>query len=409
MTRARRRTLLACVGLAVLLVVLAVWLVRRYQPPLHEDRLTLEPATFADLPGWGEDTVGAALAAFQRSCQRRPMPPAGAAEELDRFGVTANDWATVCSMAVAVPDDDATVRAFFERWFQPFAAAAGRDREGLFTGYYEPLLRGSLRRSARYRVPLYARPPEVVAVDLGAFRAELRGQRLAGKVVDGALVPLPDRRAIDHGALAGRGLELAWLESPVDAFFLQVQGSGVVRLQEGGEMRVGYAGENGHPYTSIGKELIRRGAFRPEEVSMQAIRRWIAQHPKAGQELLERDASYVFFEPVQGKGPRGAEKVLLTPGRSLAVDRKHWPLGVPLWLDTTAPSPRESEPARPFRRLLIAQDTGGAIRGPVRGDIFWGTGPDAEEIAGRMKHPGRLWVLLPKPLSAPRGPASRRG
>jgi len=233
---------------------------------------------------------------------------------------------------------------------------------------------------------------------------DLRGKRLAGQVEGGALLPLPDRAAIEKGALAGRGLELVWVDSPVDAFFfLQIQGSGRVRLAEGGEVRIGYAADNGRPYTAIGRELVRRGIYQPKEVSMQSIRRWLEQNPAEAEALLDTNASYVFFEEIHGEGPLGVEGVPLTPGRSLAVDLQHWPLGVPLWLDTTAPAARDNEPDRPLRRLFIAQDTGGAIRGPVRGDLFWGAGRDAEAVAGKMKHPGRLWVLLPVERTTPAG------
>jgi membrane-bound lytic murein transglycosylase A len=248
-----------------------------------------------------------------------------------------------------------------------------------------------------------------VTVDLGTFREDLRGKRLAGRVEEGALVPLPDRAAIEKGALAKRGLELVWVDSAVDAFFLQIQGSGRVQLAEGGEMRVGYAAANGHTYTAVGRELVRRSVYKPAEVSMQSIRRWLEQHPSEADGLMDTNASYVFFKEIEGEGPLGAEGVPLTPGRSLAIDLQHWPLGVPLWLEATSPAPRDNEPDRPLRRLVIAQDTGGAIRGPVRGDVFWGGGRDAEAIAGKMKNQGRLWVLLPKEISAPTARASRPG
>jgi membrane-bound lytic murein transglycosylase A len=318
------------------------------------------------------------------------------------FAGTAADWKPACAAAARVPaGDDAAARAFFESRFRPYAARDGGAAGGLFTGYYEALLQGSRQQSRRFHVPLYRRPPELVTVDLGKFRKDLKGKRLAGQVMDGALVPLPDRAAIDRGALAGRGLELVWVDSAVDAFFLQIQGSGRVRLAEGGEMRVGYAADNGHVYTAVGRELVRRGVYRPQEVSMQSIRRWLEAHPAEAAGLLETDASYVFFEEQKGEGPLGSEGVPLTPGRSLAVDLRHWPLGVPLWLDATAPAPREGEPDRPLRRLLLAQDTGGAIRGPIRGDVFWGAGPEAEAVAGRMKNQGRLWVLLPAGVRPP--------
>jgi membrane-bound lytic murein transglycosylase A len=245
-------------------------------------------------------------------------------------------------------------------------------------------------------VPLYGRPPELVTVDLGRFRDDLKGKRIAGKVEEGALIPFADRKAIDQGALAGRKLEIVWVDDPVEAFFLQVQGSGRVELAEGGEMRVGYAAQNGRPYTSIGRALIQSRALNPETVSLQTIRAWLEAHPDRIDEVLEKDASYVFFREVKGEGPMGAEGVPLTPGRSMAVDLNYLPLGVPLWLSGGMPAPREGQPDRKLHRLLVAQDTGGAIRGPVRGDLFWGFGPEAEALAGRMKHRGKLWVLLPK-------------
>jgi len=373
-----RRTLSAGL-LLIALVFLTLWMLRRprVEKVEKEDRRVLTPATFADLPGWEEDDPSAALAAFLRSCRRLRSEA---------------DWSAVCDAAAQA----GSPKTFFESHFQPFAVSAGNDPEGLFTGYYEPLLQGSRKRSDRYRVPLYVRPPDLVMVDLGDFREELKGQRIAGRVEEGDLVPYPDRTAIEEGALSGKDLELVWVDDPVDAFFLQIQGSGRVRLDDGSEMRVGYAAQNGHPYFAIGRDLVERGAMPKEEVSMQSIRGWLEQNPDLADDVMARNASYVFFEELKGEGPLGAQGVALTPGRSLAVDLKHWTLGAPVWLDTRAPSPRAGEPHRPLRRLMIAQDTGGAIRGVVRGDVFWGHGEEAAEIAGRMKHPGRMWVLLPR-------------
>ncbi|HEX3528787.1 MAG TPA: MltA domain-containing protein [Thermoanaerobaculia bacterium] len=409
----RRRLVILLAGtLAVLvLLVLAFWRARRRIPT---DHLVLKPAAFTDLPGWRDDPVAQAIPALHLSCRRMAsLPdsePLGQDGRADIAG-TAGDWRSACAGAARVPaGDDRAARAFFETHFRPFAAADGSERSGLFTGYYEALLQGSRKRSARYHVPLYGRPPELVTVDLGKFREDWHGKRISGRVEGGALVPLPDRAAIEKGALARRGLELVWVDSPVDAFFLEIQGSGRIRLAEGGEMRVGYAADNGRTYTAIGRELVRRGVYKPEEVSMQSIRRWLDSHPGEAEGLMDTNASYVFFAEAHGEGgagPLGAEGVPLTPGRSLAVDRRHWPLGVPLWLDATAPAPQENQPDRPLRRLLIAQDTGGAIRGPIRGDVFWGAGPEPESIAGRMKNPGRLWVLLPvSAVNAPRAPSS---
>ncbi len=369
-----RRTL-AAVVLLIALAVLSFWMLRRPRGEEQDGRV-LTPATFADLPGWEEDDPSAALAAFLRSCRR------------------SKD--SVCDAAARAT----SARTFFETHFQPFAVSDGGDPEGLFTGYYEPQLQGSRKRSERYRVPLYIRPPDLVMVDLGDFREELKGQRIAGRVEEGDLVPYPDRTAIEEGALSGRGLELVWVDDPVDAFFLHIQGSGRVSLDDGSddgsEIRVGYAAQNGHPYFAIGKDLVERGAMPKEQVSMQSIRRWLEENPDLADGVMARNSSYVFFEELKGEGPLGAQGVALTPGRSLAVDLKHWALGAPIWLETRAPSPRVGEPDRPLRRLMIAQDTGGAIRGVVRGDVFWGHGEEAAEIAGRMKHPGKMWVLLPR-------------
>lgn len=365
--------------------------------------LTLERAAFSDLPGWNEDDVSRALPALLLSCRRILARPSREDDEpIGENGGRAGEWREACTAAAeGPPGDDLAARAFFETFFVPLAAADGGAREGLFTGYYEPTLAGSRRRRGRFRVPLYRRPPELVSIDLGRFREELRGQRLAGRIVDGALVPYPDRRAIDGGSLAGRGLELAWVDDPVDAFFLHIQGSGRVELAEGGVLRVGYAAQNGHPYRAIGRDLVERKALTKEEVSMQSIRRWLDENPGEADEVMAQNPSYVFFQELTGEGPLGAQGVPLTGGRSLAVDPAHVAYGTPVWLDATAPSPREGEPDRPLRQLLVAQDTGGAIRGPVRGDVFWGHGPEAAEVAGRMKHKGRIWLLLPH------GPAHR--
>jgi membrane-bound lytic murein transglycosylase A len=406
----RRSIVLLVVILLVLIPLVAgFWLTRRAGGPEgidlfeifpSEDRLVLKPAAFQDLPGWRGDAVEEALPAFLRSCARIAALPDDAAvsdKGSEAFAGKAADWRPACAEAARIPGDREAARRLFEARFQPWSARNNRNPLGLFTGYYEPLLHGSRRRHGRYTVPLYGRPPELVTVDLGRFRDDLKGKRLAGRVEKGALVPFADRKAIDEGALAGRKLEIVWVDDPVGAFFLQVQGSGRVELAEGGEMRVGYAAQNGHPYTSIGKALIQSRALNPATVSLQTIRAWLQAHPDRIDDVLEKDASYVFFQEVKGReGPMGAEGVPLTAGRSMAVDLDYLPLGVPVWLSAGAPDPDLRKPDRKLHRLLVAQDTGGAIRGPVRGDLFWGFGPQAEALAGRMKHRGKLWVLLPK-------------
>lgn len=366
-----------------------------------EDKLELAPATFQELPGWRDDALEEALPALLRSCGRigalADGDPVSSGQD---FAGKAADWRRACAEAARVPPGDReAARRFLESRFRPWSARNHRNPLGLFTGYYEPLLHGSRKRHGRYTVPIYGRPPELVMVDLGRFRDEFKGKRIAGKVKEGALVPYPDRREIDGGALAGRKLEIAWVDDPVEAFFLQIQGSGRIALAEGGEMRIGYAAQNGRPYASIGKELIDRGALPREAVSMPTIREWLKAHPDQTRPVLEKNPSYVFFQEMKGEGPMGAEGVPLTPGRSLAVDLKYMPLGVPVWIAGGMPGLKENEPERRLHRLLVAQDTGGAIRGPVRGDVFYGFGPEAESVAGRMKHRGKLWVMLPRELT----------
>jgi membrane-bound lytic murein transglycosylase A len=361
-------------------------------PPAPELKLTA--VAFADLPGWGADDPKDALTAFRRSCGRWAKQPADrAVGGQDGFAGTVRDWQPVCARAATATD----ARSLFEANFSPFAVTIGGEAEGLFTGYYEPLLRGAREPDAVHRYPLYRRPTDLVSVDLGQFDPELEGRRIGGRVEKGRLVPYADRAAIDRGALAGRQLEFLWVDDPVDRFFLEIQGSGQVRLPDGETIRVGYADQNGRPYRAIGKDLIEIGAIPREQMSMQAIRAWLAANPAEAPAMMARNPSYVFFgEAPPASGPSGAQGVPLTPGRSLAVDRKYLPLGAPMWIDTMAPEP---EGDRPLQRLVVAQDTGGAIRGAVRGDVFWGAGARAEHLAGHMKSPGRLYILLPRELA----------
>jgi membrane-bound lytic murein transglycosylase A len=312
------------------------------------------------------------------------MPPDRSLGGAGTLARGAGDFTGACAAAVALPPaDDAAAQHFLERRFT--AWQVGRDT---LTGYYEPELRGSTARSATFATPLHARPPELVEVDLGQFANDLRGRRTAGVVRDGRLQPFADRAAIVGGALDGRGLELAWVDDPVDAFFLQIQGSGRIRLPDGRALRLGYAAQNGHPYYAIGRALVERGVLAREAVSMQSIRAWLAAAPAAeATALMNRNPSYVFFRPLTDlppdTGPLGALGAPLTPQRSLAVDRTRTPLGAPVWVAGASP------------RLAVAQDTGGAIRGAARADLFTGWGDAAAEQAGRMRDSAELFVLVP--------------
>lgn len=354
-------------------------------------------ADWSALPGWpgpsGE--LLASWPAWLQSCTR----------------VRQRDgWQAACDSARALaPADDATVRAYFEQYFSPWQlwSVAGTDKAratGLITGYYEPLLTGS-RTAAPTRAPLYAVPDDLLTIDLSALYPELKGLRMRGRLDGKRVVPYPGRADIDGGALTGRAEVLVWADDPVDAFFLQVQGSGRVQLDDGTLLRVGYADQNGHPYRAIGKWLVDQGELALADVSMQSIRAWAQANPARVQELLAANPSYVFFRllPDTGGGPVGALNVPLTAEYSVAVDRSHVPLGTPLWLDTTRPDAARPDDM-PLQRLVHAQDTGGAVRGPVRADFFWGFGAAAGASAGLMKQEGRLWVLWPKALGAPGAP-----
>ena len=342
----------------------------------------LEPVSFKSLPGWAEDSVEEGLFAFSQGCAR-----------LITHSETAKKWAKVCKKAGGLTLVDASAaRRFFEDHFTPHRVYAGGEAEGLFTGYYEASLRGAWEKDARYRIPVYGRPADLVMVDLGRFRDALRGRTIAGRVENGELKPYATRAEIEAGALEGKGLELLWVDDPVDLFFLHIQGSGRVEMKNGGTLLLSYDGKNGHDYRSIGSALIERGEISKDKASMSALRKWLTMHPKKMKEIFTVNPSFVFLRERKGGGPIGALGVPLTAGRSLAVDRAFLPLGAPFWLDTVDPL----DSSKPLRRLVTAQDTGGAIKGAVRGDLFWGHGEEAEQNAGSMKVKGSYYLLLPK-------------
>lgn len=362
-------------------------------------QMGLTPVGFDRLPGWSQDRASEALAPFVAGCTRMNDNLGGAGEAAARGG-SAAAWAQACNDARAVPrGDDAAARTFFQASFQPYAVSADGRESGLFTGYYEPEVRGSRSPGAGYNVALLGRPTDLIQIDLGAFADDLKGRHIGGRIQSGSLVPYYDRSEIEGGALKGKRLELIWLADPVDAFFLQIQGSGRIQLPDGRVARVTYAGQNGRPYVAIGKVLANQGSIPLEQVTMQSIRSWLQSHPAEAAGAMDRNPSYVFFRELIGTrpedGPPGALGAALTPGRSVAVDRSFIPLGAPVFVDTTDPVT-----GGPLQRMMVAQDTGGAIKGPVRADIFFGWGHDAEESAGRMRGTGRQYLLLPKAASA---------
>jgi len=365
------------------------------QQPLPEQAI-LSPAGFEDLPGWNMDRHAEALPALLRSCAKFLKMPPGKGLGARIPGASAADIQPACRAAQALPaGHDLAARSFFEQWFQPWAVANNDAADGLFTGYFEIELKGSVRRDETYSVPVYRKPEDHVTINLGEFDADLSGRSLVGRVDGGKLKPYFARGDIQKGVLADRGLELVWLADPLEAFMLHVQGSGRVTLADGRTTRIGFAAHNGLRYKSIGRELIERGELEAHAASWPGIRAWLDLNPDKAADVLAVNRRYIFFAEVLGEGPVGAQGVALTAGRSLAVDTRYIPLGLPLWLDTTMPG----EDAGPLQRLMLAQDTGSAIKGPVRGDFFWGTGDGALEYAGRMKSRGRYFLLLPRLLA----------
>ncbi|MEK7266582.1 MAG: MltA domain-containing protein [Pseudomonadota bacterium] len=387
-----------------------------------------ERADFSDLSGWRLDETDASLPAFIRSCERLSQlpddaPVGDASSLLVASAGVAGDWRSACQegpRVLAQPYADANaktsaVRAFYEYHFRPVriyarltpkpgGIAVGEPERhaplGRFTGYFEPFYEASPERTAVYSAPVYARPEDLVTVDLGRFRPELTGQRVAGRLNGGVLDPYPDHAAINAGAIVGRARVLAWMR-PTDLFFLQIQGSGRLSLPSG-EVRVGYDGANGRQYTAIGRTLIDKGALTRDAVSMKSIRDWLsAATDSEARKVRETNQSFVFFRildalPDQNLGPPGAEGAQLTPGRSLAIDPAYVAYGAPVWISIDGQPDKNKEPVR---RLLIAQDTGGAIKGPVRGDIFVGSGPLAGDVAGGFNELGEMYVLLPTKIA----------
>jgi membrane-bound lytic murein transglycosylase A len=355
---------------AVALVIGIAAAVYRHYFPLPP-KLTLKLRHFDQLDGWSDDDIAAALPAFLKSCS--VITTRGDNDPFDRmvksadFG-TVGEWRPLCETAAKAPATRATAAAFFEDNFTPLLAGNNGNSNGLFTGYYEILLNGSRHRGGVFQIPIYRRPPDP--------KAYTRGQ-------------------IDDGALKDKGLELLWVDDPIGAYFLQVQGSGQVRLSDGKTVRLGYDGNNGHAFVSIGRLLVERNEVPLKNMTMQTLRDWITAHGAAGKALIREDPSYVFFKEIPGDGPYGSENVVLSAERSLAVDRRFIPLGMPLWLDAT-----ERFTSGTIRRLVIAQDTGGAIKGPVRGDLYWGSGDEAGQRAGMMNATGHYSLLVPQAVAA---------
>ena len=352
-------------------------------PPKPEpEAARYEARAFSDLPGWGRAQLEPSLRAFLNGCSK------------------ANSQRRACEVAKGLPaGDEQAARSFFETQFVPYALISTTSGElGMVTGYYEPIIDGSRAPSAQFRFPIYGVPQDLVVVDLGNVVPETRGLRLRGRLDGRRLVPYYTRGEIDARGDAFPAPIIAWGGDPVELFFLQIQGSGQVQLETGERIRIGYADQNGHPYRSLGRYLVERGEMLLEQASMQGIKAWAQANPQKLQDALGQNPSYVFFRELPTpEGPIGALNVPLQAGYSLAVDRRFVPLGAPVYLETTYPLSEER-----LERMMTAQDTGGAIRGVIRADFFWGTGAEAGALAGRMRQQGRMWLMWPRGEPLPR-------
>lgn len=345
-----------------------------------QPRAFLTQTRFSRLPGWQTADLGPAFSAFRRSCAVIAGKPK--LEPVGSYAGTAGDWQKVCARISGDP------RRFFEDNFTPYAIGG----DGLFTGYYEPEIRASRTRHGAFQTPVYGLPADLIRVDLGQFAPEFAGEHIAGRISGQRLVPYATRAAIDAHGLPKAKI-LFWCDDPVALFFLQIQGSGRVQFDNGDIARIAYAGQNGRPYTAIGRVLVADGQLDRDKVSLASIKAWLKAHPKRARTVMGANQSYVFFQesPVGDAklGSPGVEGVPLTPLGSMAIDLRRNALGVPYYVA-----------ADPVHTLLIAQDTGGAIRGAVRGDVFFGFGGNAQARAGDMKSRGRMYVLLPNPVAA---------
>jgi membrane-bound lytic murein transglycosylase A len=347
---------------------------------------TLKPAKWEDVDGLASDDLGAAWGAWLQSCSTLKNKPA---------------WASACNAASQMnTPNSAQVITYLNTHFNVYSVNnLDGTNTGMITGYYEPQLKGSRTKSAQYPYPLYRQPSDLITVELSDIYPDLKYKRVRGKLVGNKLLPYATRAEIEANPSPLAGNEIVWVNDIIDAFFLQIQGSGLVKLENGEQMHVGYADQNGHTYNSIGRLLIDRGDLTADQASMQGIKNWARNNLGKLRELLNSNPSYVFFKELPGglTGPLGALGVPIAAERSVAVDPKFIPLGAPIFLSTSQPNTQ-----KPLKRLMLAQDTGGAIKGGVRADFFWGAGDAAGKLAGAMKQQGKIWVMLPKDFELPK-------
>ena len=359
------------------------------------DRPLFVETDIDSLPGWNNDKVLNAFPALQKSC-RSILKKLNRRQSSKKKLKKHSSWQNVCDQITTNSFGEDSFREFLKSKFNAYQIRYRGSDEGLFTGYYEPTLDGSLKLSREYKTPIYPKPTDLIHVNLGEWKESLNNSRILGRVVGNKLKPYFSRSDISKGALDREITPILWLKSEIDAFFLHIQGSGRVVLQDGAVHRLGYAGKNGQKYYPIGRYLVEIGAIPKENISMQSIKKWLKENPGKKKDVMNMNPSYVFFRKLKGKeGPIGAQGVVLTSGRSLAVDRQYSKLGAPIWLSANF----GDEEGKKLQRLMVAQDTGGAIKGPIRGDVFWGSGKTAERLAGIMKAKGSMYVFYPKSIN----------
>jgi membrane-bound lytic murein transglycosylase A len=351
---------------------------------------------FNNLPGWNTAALHKSLAAFQTSCRAFIKQDPDQIVGTDDIELQAKDWHPACKAALDLVPEAETAKSFFQKWFSPVEIYANQPLNGLFTGYYMPTIKGSYTKSADYNVPIYEVPKDLVSIDLGLFIPHLKNRKIVGRLENNKVVPYYTREQINKGAIKTKARVLLWMKSPIDRLFLEIQGSGIVELDDGSRIFIGYDGQNGAPYTAIAGVLIKKGVMTKDNASMQAIKRYLQENPEQMDPIINQNKSFVFFRKLNLDGALGSQGVALTPGYSLAVDRQWIPMGAPLWLSTSRPDTANPDVNKPMQRLMVAQDTGGAIKGKIRGDVYWGGGERATLIAGHMKNPGHYWLLLPR-------------
>lgn len=352
---------------------------------------------FNQLPGWQSADLKKSLVTFQTSCRAFIKQNPDQIVGTDHIELQVKDWQPACYAALKIsPEAKKQAKLFFEKWFTPVEFVPKEAQPGLFTGYYVPVIKGSYTQSKEFSVPIYETPSDLLTADLGSFFGDLKNRRIIGRLEGTKIVPYYTRAQINKGAIKDKANVLVWINSPVDRLFLEIQGSGIIELAEGKHLYIGYDAQNGAPYTAVAGVLIKKGVMTKHNASMQGIKSYLEAHPKQMNQVINQNKSFVFFRKMAFNGALGSQGVTLTPGYSLAIDRQWIPMGSPLWLSTTRPDSKNPDTNKPLQRLMIAQDTGGAIRGKVRGDVFWGDGEEATIMAGHMKNKGHYWILLPR-------------